>query len=165
MEYLKVIEESMLNTDAKYIAHQTNCVSDGSAGGIARIIFDAYPHADTYKGRLVKADPATIDVMGDGKEKRFVINMNSQYYPGTFNNAFSNDSRSKREQYFYKCLLEIAKIPNLESIAFPAGIGCALGGGDWEYYYGTIKNFAKYIFDSQKAVTYIYKLPGSSFEC
>lgn len=163
MNYIKVIEGSLLDSDAEYIAHQTNCISNGSAAGIARLIFDAYPHADTYKNRTVAAQPGTIDIMGTGDQRK-VLNLNSQYYPGGLNND-KIDDRAARENYFYKCLLKIAKLPECKSVAFPAGIGCAIAQGDWEYYLGTIKNFAKYMYEKHGTITYIYKLPNSPFDC
>lgn len=45
---IEIIEGDLLNATEKYICHQTNCLSQGSAAGIARAIFDRFPYADIY---------------------------------------------------------------------------------------------------------------------
>ena len=46
--------------------------------------------------------------------------MFGQYYPGNPKYPESKiDGIKAREKYFHKCLMEIAKIDNLESLAFP----------------------------------------------
>ena len=56
--------------------------------------------------------------------------------------------------------MKIAKIPNLESIAFPWRIGCGLAGGNWEWYLGTLKNFADHVEEKQGAKVIIYRREG-----
>ena len=88
--------------------------------------------------------------------------MFGQYYPGNPKYPESKiDGIKAREKYFHKCLMEIAKIDNLESLAFPFGIGCGAAGGNWEYYLGTLKNFTKYVEEKQGAKVYIYRRPGN----
>jgi hypothetical protein len=56
--------------------------------------------------------------------------------------------------------LRVAKLPDLESIAFPWRIGCNLGGGDWAAYLGTITNFAQYVKEKQGTRVAIYRKEG-----
>jgi hypothetical protein len=56
--------------------------------------------------------------------------------------------------------MEVARIPNLESVAFNWRIGCRLAGGNWDYILGTIKNFAEHVEKTQNTKVVIYKLEG-----
>ena len=152
---IEIIKGDLLTHDAQYITHQTNCISDGSVAGIAAAIFKKYPYSNTYLNRKQRSVPGTIDVFTEG---RHIINMNSQYYPGRFNDAYENDTEVMRKKYFHQCLLKIAKLPDLQSIAFPYLIGCGLGGGNWDHYEQMLNNFAKYVFDKQKTKTFIVRL-------
>jgi O-acetyl-ADP-ribose deacetylase (regulator of RNase III) len=163
------ITGDLLDAKEKYIAHQANCVSH-MAAGIAYSIFNKYPYSDIYAIRYKKDEdiitndePGNNIIKGNGKDQRFVINMLSQYYPGGPKQLMVNgidDDEIARQKYFHKCLIKISKIEDLESIAFPAGIGCNLAGGDWEWYYEELKIFADFIYMKQNAKTVIYQLPG-----
>lgn len=157
---MEIIIGNLLDSKEKYIAHQANCVTTNSAG-IAKLIFDKFPHSDVYSNRTSPDTPGSIKVMGNGNSERYVINMFSQYYPGKSKYIDSElDGILARQKYFHRSLQRIAKIENIESIALPWRIGCGLGGGDWEWYLGTIVNFSKYISDTQNAKCYIYKREG-----
>lgn len=164
---IEIVTGDLLDSKEKYIGHQCNCLTQNSAGA-AKAIFDKWPHANTYQkrgrdseGKNAHIDsPGTIDIMGDGKDKRYVINMYAQYYPGKPKYPNSNlDGTLVRQINFHRCLLLVAKIQDLESIAFPYKIGCNLAGGDWEYYLGTITNFAKYL-DPKGVKVKIYHREG-----
>lgn len=156
---IKVITGDLMLATEKYIAHQANCVSDGGAGGIARTIFDKYPYADCYSSRKEKDKPGTIDIRGSG-EQRLIINMFSQYYPGGSRYPDSSlDGVAAREKYFHKCLLRVAKITDLESIAFPWKIGCGIAGGVWAHYLGTLTNFANFV-ETKGVKVSIYQREG-----
>lgn len=158
---IEIITGDLMDATEKYILHQTNCLSDGGAAGVARLIFNKYPHADCYSDRTAPSEPGTIDVRGDGLEQRYVINLHGQFYPGGVHDPDSElDGTLARQQHFYKGLLQIAKLKDLESIALPWKIGCGIAGGDWEYYLGVLENFAKYVSDTQGARVVIYRRPG-----
>lgn len=151
-----IIHGNLLESKEKYIAHQCNCLTQSSAG-IAKNIFDKYPYANTYSSRTEPDTLASIKILGDSLENRFVINMFAQYYPGKPKYPESKlDGILARQQYFYQCLLKIAKISDLESIAFPYKIGCNLAGGDWNYYYGVLNNFANHVHDKYHVKTFLY---------
>lgn len=156
---IQIIEDSIFNSKEKYLCHQCNCVTQRAAH-LSKDVFNHYPYANVYAGRDVIDTPGSIIVKGNGKDQRYIINMFGQYYPGTPKYPLSKtDGLKAREKYFHKCLLEIAKIDNLESLAFPFGIGCGAAGGNWEYYFGTLKNFEKYVNEKQGAKVYIYRHP------
>lgn len=125
---------------AQIIAHQCNCVSTGAAGGVARSIFDKFPYADTYskrKGKEDRSKPGTISIHGNGKDKRLVMNLYAQYYPG--GSKYENDTPELREKWMKECFAKIYNIrKKIKSIAFPRLMGCAIAGGNWENYYSFI---------------------------
>lgn len=151
------VNDNILNAKTKYIAHACNCISTTSAG-LAKDIFNKYPYANIYTNRTSQDEPGTIKICGDGINDRFVVNLFSQIYPGKPKYPESKDGYAAREKYFHKCLLSLAKVENLESVAFNYYIGCGLAGGDWKYYHGTILNFAKFIKEKQNADTLIYRI-------
>ena len=148
----------IFTTGAKYIGHQSNCVTKGQASGIAKAIFEKYPYADSYKNRIEDAIPGTIEVHGDGLFYRGIINMNAQFYPGkASSNPQSIDTVNNRKKWFHSCLILIAEIPNLQSVAFPYKIGCSLAGGDWDWYELKLNKFAEYVEKKCNADVIIYK--------
>ncbi len=164
---IEIVTGDLLDSKEKYIAHQCNCLTENSAG-TAKAIFDKWPHANAYARRVRDENgvttnidtPGLIAILGNGENERYVINMYAQYYPGRPKFPKSTlDGVPARQNYFYRCLLRVAKIPNLESVAFPWRIGCNLGGGDWEFYLGTLTLFSKYVEEKGVAVK-IYKRPG-----
>lgn len=156
---IEIVTGDLLNSKEKYIAHQCNCLTQNSAG-MAKAIFDKFPYANTYATRTVADMLGTIKILGNGEDQRYVVNMFAQYYPGKpkYPNS-SKDGTLIREHYFHRCLLRVAEIPNLESIAFPWKIGCNLGGGIWEHYLGTLTNFANYV-EGKGVRVLIYRRDG-----
>jgi O-acetyl-ADP-ribose deacetylase (regulator of RNase III) len=152
----KIITGNLLQSTEKYIVHQTNCVTTGQAAGIAKAIFDKYPYSNCYYDRIKPSKPGTIDIRGDGANQRFVINLHGQIFPGCGLNS-NLDNLKARQKYFYHCLLRIAKISNLESIAFNYKIGCGMAGGNWDYYSKVLENFSIYVKHTQNAQTYLYR--------
>jgi hypothetical protein len=134
---MNIENKDLLLATTKFVAHQCNCTSAGSLG-LARSLFLSFPWANTYSKPRV---PGTIQVLGDGLSQRFVISLNAQIYPGRPN--LTNDTKEIRLELFVKCLEEILKIQNLESIAFPWMIGCGLAGGNWEDYQSLLEVFAR----------------------
>jgi O-acetyl-ADP-ribose deacetylase (regulator of RNase III) len=155
---IKFVTGDLTDATEKYIVHQTNCVSHYAAG-IATAIFDKFPYANVYAGRVEEDRPGNIVVCGNGKDQRYVVNLMGQFYPGGIHQSIIDDERARRD-YFYKGLLRLANIDNLESVAFNYRIGCGIAGGDWEWYKGTIENFSKFVFEDQGAITTIYQREG-----
>ena len=150
---IKLIEGNLLDSEAKYIVHQANCVSKDSAG-IARAIFDKYPYSNIYEMRGARSIPGTLDIRGNGEDERFVINAFAQYYPGP--PIYDNDKQEDREDYFKKCLNLISHIDDLDSVAFPYGIGCGLAKGNWDTYYSLLEEFSHSV--SWQAEVFLYRI-------
>lgn len=159
---LQIVKGDLLESKEKYIAHQCNAISN-QAGGLAHYIFEKFPYANIYAGRPYpyKAAgsnfPGHCIIRGDGLKNRFVINMIAQYYPGSSPNENSLlDSSKVREGYFSRCLVEISRMENIESIALPLGIGCGLAGGNWDNYLKMLKSFAIHMNKIQNTKVIIY---------
>jgi len=153
---ITIIQGNLLEAKEKYIVHQTNCCSHYAAG-IAAAIFSKFPYSDVYTPRMEPDKAGTILIKGNGLDERYVVNLMGQYYPGESSNE-DIDNEKVRQTYFHHALIRLSKVSNLESVAFPAGIGCGLGGGDWKFYLGTLINFEKHVRKDNVKVT-IYCLP------
>lgn len=153
---LDIVTGDLMEAKEQYIAHQCNCVSHYAAH-LAKTMFTRFPHADIYSKRISPSEMGSIVIRGDGINNRYVINMLAQYYPGKPRNT---DSAANRFTNFYKCLIEISKIPNMESIAFPWQIGCGSAAGNWDDYLKVLTRFANFVTNrtpSTKVV--LYQLP------
>lgn len=95
-EYQGDLLELRLN-DTDFIVHQTNCRTVG-ARGLAKLIFQKYPHSNTYKSG-VRRVPGTISVHHP------IINLYGQDGPGKVG-SHSIEGR-RRLDWFQKCLEEI----------------------------------------------------------
>ncbi len=156
-----VKEGDLLKATEQYIVHQTSCrVRRGL--GLAKVIFDRFPHANVYKIKSQAwsvasvgkqhSRPGTIDVRGGtGGNGRGVINLMGQDHPGKRPEAWED-----RQIYFTWGLTCIAEIEGLRSVAFPHGIGCGLAGGRWRNYEAMLRDFATRVAPVRVV---IYKLP------
>lgn len=142
---IPIINQSLLEANTKYIAHQCNCKSNNFAG-LAKSIFTKFPYSNTYKDRIYTGYnfPGRIDVLGNGEENRFVINMYVQFWPGKPGKDIY-DTNEYRIKYLKQCLSKIAEISDLESIGFPYNLGCGLAGGNWKEYSEVLEIFAAYV--------------------
>lgn len=151
---MQIIEGDLFDSDAKYIAHQCNCVTNRSKH-MAAAMFKRYPYADIYSSRTEPDTPGDIIISGNGQDERFVISLLGQYYPGKVRYPSSElDGFEARKGYFHSALKKVLEIEDLHSIAFPWGIGCGAAGGDWNFYQSIIEKFSK----ATDAKVYIYKL-------
>lgn len=148
---IEIIKGDILKSDKKYIVHQTNCTSQTGLG-LAKTLFQEFPHANIYKTRQIdnrKDTPGTIIISGN--EDRYIINLMGQYIPGQ---TTARETAAMREKWFQEGLDEMLTIKDPESFAFPYKIGCGLAGGDWNIYKEMIDEFAK---KTEASVT-IYQL-------
>ena len=125
------------------IAHQVNA-KGYKPGGLAAALVEMYPYANVWKGRTgteehllgtVRIDP------GPDPKKPAVFSLYGQLHGGKPKEP--DDSSAHRAALFASALADLkAKAPDLDSIAFPENIGCAIGGGDWHEYKAMIHDFA-----------------------
>jgi ribA/ribD-fused uncharacterized protein len=138
-----VVTGDLLEADAQYIVHQTNCVTYGGASGLAAAVFTKYPWSDVYAGREEYGEPGDISVHIGNTGDHYVINLNGQFFPGKPRFLSGFDSAKARQSYFHSALLAIGDL-NAESVAFPYKIGCGLAGGDWPVYLKMINDFSNW---------------------
>lgn len=157
---VEIIIGDLLEATEKYIVHQTNCVSQGGAAGLAFYLFKKFPYADVYANREKPDAPGTSIISGNGKDQRYVINLMGQYYPGSFIEDSTNDNEESRKTYFHHALIRLARISDMETVAFPYKIGCGIAGGNWKWYLGTINNFADFVKEKHGTKVVIYQREG-----
>ena len=156
---IEIVTGDLFEAPEKYLVHQCNCVTQ-TAAHLAKDVFERFPYSDIYTGREDPDQPGHIIVRGNGQDQRYVVALLGQYYPGRPKYPKSTlDGIPAREKYFYRALLRLSKLDDLESIAFPWRIGCGAAGGDWERYLGKITNFAQYVGDKGVKVR-IYRREG-----
>jgi len=150
----KIVLGDLLECDAQYIAHQSNCVSRLS-NHLAKSIFGRFRYADIYaeraRGNYIHI-PGELYIRGNGEDQRYVINLMGQVLPGgpgtgNIGRLQIVDDAKTRLRLFSACLDKIAQIKKLKSVAFPWKIGCGAAKGNWEDYKALIDELADLIGD------------------
>ncbi len=124
----------LLEADVDYICHQVNC--QGRMGsGIAKAIRDKWPIVyKEYEAKYFEYlnRGGVMYLQGESQivpidNNKNVINMFAQLFYG------SDGKRYTSYDAFWACLGNIRNsIPKSSKIGFPWGIGCGLGGANWE---------------------------------
>ena len=131
---IQVIDGDLFDTTAKYICHQVNC--KGKMGsGVAKQIREKYPEVyDAYRVACssTNEDGTPKETLGmilpvPTKDGKVICNLFAQKAYGYDGGQYTNYTAFKR------CLVHLTEyVPAGETIAMPYGIGCGLGGGNWE---------------------------------
>ena len=158
---LRIAIGDVLDAKEDIIAHQVNCRGKMGAG-VAKQIRERWPRAysaymDMCRDEefdsnflLGKSCPYAVQRPIDGSTV-IIFNMFSQGSYGRNDNLCYTDYEALR-----KCLLEL-RLFALESgmsIAMPYGIGCGLGGGDWN---GVVYPMLKELFENFGVNVVLYK--------
>lgn len=131
---MKIINGNLLDTNADIIAHQVNC--QGKMGsGVAKAIREKYPevYEEYLKFETKKLGKVQVVFCNDGM---LVANLYGQDKYGYDGKQYTDT------QALFKCfvkLREFAKSIGKHSIAMPYGIGCGLGGADWQEVCGILE--------------------------
>ena len=143
-----VVGGDLLEAEEEIIVHQTNCTST-VAGGLAKIIFERHPAANTYE-RGEHRELGSIsrhDSYRQNERSRIIINMNAQLTAGMpRGESTRNRERQVRLDAFKRCLAELGSFMRSQEtrkVAMPYLIGCDLGGGDWQSYREALEEFAE----------------------
>ena len=153
---INFINGNILNATEDIICHQVNC--KGVMGsGLAKQIKDKYPECyQAYKEFLQIYKPnkalgkSQIVPCNDGK---FVVNIYGQLNYGIDKQHTDYKALWNGLDSVANAVININKYKN-KTVAIPYGIGCGLGGGDWNIVYAIIQE----IFDSYGCDVTIYKL-------
>ena len=134
---IRIVNGNLLDTEAKVIAHQTNCCK-GFGSGVAKAIKDkwavvAEKHlfacvANEQKGLspsdlLGKIQPVKVD------ESKYVVNMFAQ------ENFGYDGAKYTSYDALDSCLAKLAdfcKDKCIDSVAFPYGMSSVRGGANWD---------------------------------
>ena len=149
---MKIIKGDILKSDADIICHQVNCM--GVMGsGLAKQIRSQYPEVYTHYKQLCNSK-LPKDLLGN---TQIVEAHNGGYFANVFGQLKYGTDKQHTDYNALKNGLEIvakrAKQYN-ESVAIPYGIGCGLGGGDWEF----VNEFIKELFEGCDVK--LYKFSG-----
>jgi hypothetical protein len=139
---LKFVNGDIVDGLYPVFCHQVNCKGVMGAG-LARHLRYKYPEVyDNYVIRCRQGNLlGTIQpvICHDG---RVCVNMFAQI-------GYGRDMRYTNYMAFEMCLDSLAEYVNSlrlidyeKAVAFPYGIGCGLGGGDWNTILGLIRQFA-----------------------
>ncbi len=151
-------EGDLLEADEQYVVHQTNCTSHGGGFGLAREIFQRWPAANCYSDGTRRA-PGRVDVRpGCRLEGRGgVINLFGQRHYGMPN---GRETALQRRVFFQQGLDALLdQVAGLESLAFPAEVGCGLAGGHWPAYLEMLRAFAARAAKRGVQRVVVYRLP------
>lgn len=141
---------TILHANEHIIAHQVNGLGI-MGGGVARQIKKAYPGVFRRYKTFVDNHHSPEELLGrnlmivtDGKpvyqfdpnaDAKIIGNLFGQVRIGTSQKQTNEKALRKALEH----LAEFAKMLNL-SVAMPYGIGCGLGGGDWDEIRGIVED-------------------------
>ena len=130
---------NLLESGCDYICHQVNCQGKMNSG-IAKQIREKWPivyHSYLTKCNVTQTYPSVL--LGDiqivalyddflaPEFRQYVINLFAQ------DNYGYNGKRYTSYDAFWNCLNLIKRhVPKGSRIGFPKGIGCGLGGANWQ---------------------------------
>jgi uracil-DNA glycosylase len=130
-----------ITASVKYLINPCDCISIGNKGDEwTQAVFKKYPYSNCYQTRTTQSQrvtPGSLQIKGDGKQQKFVINLFVSYYPGE--PKYPNDNQTKRAEWFKNALQQLLEIPELVSLAFPPHYG----GNHEDRYLSLISDFRK----------------------
>ena len=132
-DMINIVEGDLLDAAEDIIVHQVNCYGI-MGGGVAKQIREKWPEVyDGYSKMCKACRKQRKDLLGTVFFKRvgvnkFIANAFGQY------GIDSSGGRSTNYGALREALLKVRDFSEggRWSIAIPYGIGCGLGGGDWE---------------------------------
>ena len=158
---INYIKGNLLDSTCNYICHQVNC--QGVMGsGVASQIRAKWPNVYSEYLEKCKNNPSSALLssiqfikIADWEEEGFrpsgqwVVNMFSQ------ENYGYDDIQYTSYDAFWECLnwLKSCTSPKYDTIAFPKGIGCGLGGANWD----VIEKMIDVVFNDYSVYIYEYE--------
>lgn len=131
---VEIVNRDVVTFEEDYLLHGCNCVTK-TAKGVAATIFEAFPHANCYRSRVIPSTLGTVNVAGK------ICNLFCQYNPGYSDGVREN--RVTRINAFISCLNSIVEHLKPKSVAMPYKIQCGYGGGMWIEYSQVIAQLVK----------------------
>mgnify|MGYP003297266851 CR=1 FL=1 len=149
------VRGDLLESNCNYICHQVNCRRVMNSG-IAGQIRNKWPSVFTEYVRkcdAARSDSPSFWLLGQSQLvvvgfDKCVINMFAQEDYGRDGRRYTSYDA------FWDCLIDISESVELgASIGFPKGIGCGLGGGNWNVISSMIESVL-----GEDCDVYIYEL-------
>ena len=148
MSNIKIVKgnavDALMNGEIDYLIHQTNCqgkFASGIAGEIRKRLPAAY---DAYMKRynLFRSRGHNHIPLGEISQGGGVINLHSQLYYGYDKKRYTNyGAMATGLQAIFYYLSDYDDRQQRDIIVgLPFGMGCGLGGGDWEIVYELIEH-------------------------
>jgi uracil-DNA glycosylase len=136
-----------ITTKAQFLCNLCDCISISNKGDpLVKMVFEKFPYANCYIERVAamtrKSVAGTIQIKGDNKKNRYVINMFTQFYPGN-SKGYPNDNLLLRLGWFRECLEKLLDMPETVSLAFPKDIGTYQTQDYRQRYLSIIDDFRK----------------------
>lgn len=129
---VKEIQDSILNTDLKNIAHGVNC-QGVMRSGVAKVLFTEYPQVkDQYHNFINNISREANNGMGELLGLYHTVNVKDKTIFNLFTQEnFGYDGKLYLSyQALESCFSRLNYQLNGQKIAIPK-IGCGLAGGDW----------------------------------
>ena len=136
---VKIINVDLLDTDVQNIAHQVNC-QGAMRSGVAKQIRERFPIVYSAYKDICNISIKSTDLLGT------VHTVVSIEHHKIIHNLFAQDRFGYNGQQYtcYKalqsCFDNLLKHNLDNGIAMPYGIGCGLGGGDWDIVFKMIED-------------------------
>lgn len=152
---IKIVKGDLLESDMDIICHQVNCLGI-MGGGLALQIRDKYPEVyDAYKHRCDSISQTKTPELLEEKllgTNLYVPTANCMYIVANLFGQLDIGCDKRRTDYvaIHRCFHALNNDFKSKKIGIPYGIGCGLGGGDWDKVYGII---TKVFQDSTNEIT------------
>ena len=143
---IRYLSMDVLDAETELIAHQVNCKGVMGAG-LARQVREQFPAVyDAYR-RACNSVVRSSDLLGKIQIKQSIVNLFAQ-------DGYGTDRRYTDYKALELCLSKLASYMtqhSMRTLALPYGMGCGLGGGDWD----TVHEIIKRAFDNTDITVYI----------
>ena len=131
---IEIVHGDILDTNVRCIAHQVNC-QNKMGSGLAKAIYTKYPEVKRqYHSHCALYKPYELlrTIQEVHTSNKIIVNCFSQLDYGYDGKLYTS------YEAFEDCMYEIIK--NHMVVAMPYGIGCGLGGAQWDIIERILKN-------------------------
>ena len=146
---ISYLSMNVLHTSAELVAHQVNCKGVMGAG-LARQIRAQFPDVYEAYRRACNSVVRSSDLLGKVQVKHGIVNLFAQ-------DGYGTDRQYTDYKALELCLSKLASYMtehHLKTLALPYGMGCGLGGGNWN----TVHEIIKRAFDNTDITVYICRI-------
>lgn len=146
---IRNLSMDVLDTDTELIAHQVNCKGVMGAG-LARQIRTQFPNVYEAYRKACNSVTNSSDLLGKIQIKQGVVNLFAQ-------DGYGTDKQYTDYKALETCLYKLALYMTehkMKTLALPYGLGCGLGGGNWD----TVHKIIERAFNNTDIAVYICRL-------